>query len=467
MEPLTRVLRLPAVLALVAPVSAQQSVEHWMSDVDLLLAGIEELHPDMYGRTSYEAWMEAAGRLVSELEALDRDSAVWEMQRLTALVGDSHTRFDAPQNVIGGTWFPLHLRVFADGLFVRTGHTDYEELFGKRLTHFNGVPAEEVYDRMRPFLLADNDWYAIDAFKNYLRHPSFLRHIGVLAGERDEILVAWEGDEGTRGELLVRANTDSWVTDAWRDGDRPGPEKPFYRQLDGNFDYRYLADTRTLHFVCESVRDDDDETMAGFFERLFAEAEARLAEGQLERFIVDIRDNGGGNGMLWQPLVRWILQHPEIDRPGGLYVIVGRDTFSAAMLLATDLEHWTHATFVGEPTPHRPNFFGDTEPIELPASGVRIRCSHLFWQQSDPRDVRSWLTPDLVVIESSADFIERRDVALAACLAHKPGADAGAPPNAKWSRALAAEAEASAPAVRDMLRGALPGRAYTATWRAR
>jgi len=447
-----------------APATAQGAATHFRDEVDLLLAEIEEIHPDMFSRSSRDVWMEAAGQLYSDLETLDRAGAVWEMQRLTALLGDTHTFFDVPASVIGGKWFPLHLRVFADGLFIRTGHTDYEELFGKRLTHFSGVPVEEIYDRMRPFLLADNDWYAIDKFKTYLRYPSFLRHIGVLEGERDAILVAWDDDSGASGEVLVHANTESWVTAAWRDGDRSAAEKPFWRQIDGNFGYRYYADSGTLHFVCEKVRDNESETMASFFARMFSEAEARLAEGQLERFVIDIRDNSGGNGMLWQPLIRWILQHPQIDRPGNLYVILGRDTFSAGMLLATDLERWTHATFVGEPTPHRPNFYGDTEPIMLPMSGVRIRCSHLFWQQSDPRDVRAWLTPDVVVIEASDDFIERRDVLLEACIEHIPGPDADASPNTKWARAIEADAESLAPAVRDMLRGVLPNRAFTATW---
>ena len=126
------------------------------------------------------------------------------------------------------------------------------------------------------------------------------------------------------------------------------------------------------------------------------------------------RLNNGGNGYLWQPLIRGISQRPEIDRYGRLFVLVSRDTFSAAWLLVADLERFTDAIIVGEPTPHRPNSFGDPEWIELPRSAIRIRCSTLFWQTGDPRDERQAIVPELLVIESWADFYNRRDPLLEA-----------------------------------------------------
>src|SRR6267143_154269 len=51
---------------------------------------------------------------------------------------------------------------------------------------------------------------------------------------------------------------------------------------------------------------------------------------------------------------------------GHLFVITGRLTFSAAMNLASRLEHETHATFVGEPTGSRPNHYGEAVTLTLP-----------------------------------------------------------------------------------------------------
>ncbi|NNF07381.1 MAG: hypothetical protein HKN21_11520, partial [Candidatus Eisenbacteria bacterium] len=66
------------------------------------------------------------------------------------------------------------------------------------------------------------------------------------------------------------------------------------------------------------------------------------------------------------------------------------------------------------PTPSPPNFWGDTEPILLPASGITVECSSLWWQFSDPRDARPWIAPDVPATESFEAFMAHRDVLLEA-----------------------------------------------------
>ena len=59
---------------------------------------------------------------------------------------------------------------------------------------------------------------------------------------------------------------------------------------------------------------------------------------------------------------------PERVQPGKLFVIVGRTTFSAAMCGATQIERYTKAIMVGEPTGSSPNFIGETVMVRLPYS---------------------------------------------------------------------------------------------------
>src|SRR3989442_15208168 len=71
---------------------------------------------------------------------------------------------------------------------------------------------------------------------------------------------------------------------------------------------------------------------------------------------------------------------------GHLFVITGRLTFSAAMNLASRLEHETHATFVGEPTGSRPNHYGEAVTLTLPASGITARGSTPYLPNSKPNE---------------------------------------------------------------------------------
>ena len=66
------------------------------------------------------------------------------------------------------------------------------------------------------------------------------------------------------------------------------------------------------------------------------------------RFVLDLRRNGGGNGVYNRAIVRALLRS-RFDAPEQLFVITGRRTFSAAQMLPTELETRSNPIIVGEP----------------------------------------------------------------------------------------------------------------------
>lgn len=158
------------------------------------------------------------------------------------------------------------------------------------------------------------------------------------------------------------------------------------------------------------VEDTPEETVAAFAGR----ALGLLQPG--DRLVLDLRHNRGGDNSRNRALLHAIIRHPELQRPGSLYVLIGPATFSAAMMLALDLEKHTPAIFVGEPTGGRPNHYGDSRKLRLPHTGLTVRVSTLYWQYSDPRDARSAIEPHLVAAPSGAQWLRGEDPAMAAVL---------------------------------------------------
>ena len=194
--------------------------------------------------------------------------------------------------------------------------------------------------------------------------------------------------------------------------------------------------------IRQIVDDPRGETFARFTARLFAHVDSIGAR----RLILDLRGNGGGNNYLNQPLVHALIRRPSLDRPGALFAIVDRGTFSAAVNLAADLERETQALFVGEPTGGAPNSPGDPAHVRLPASGLVVRISTVFWQSSDPRDPRAFIAPDLPAMPTWADWIAHRDPALAAIEAYRASeGETDLPPNMHWGRR--AKIQATVPAI--------------------
>ncbi|MGB8966136.1 MAG: hypothetical protein WCB99_10900, partial [Candidatus Cybelea sp.] len=125
-----------------------------------------------------------------------------------------------------------------------------------------------------------------------------------------------------------------------------------------------------------------------------------------------LRFNGGGDNILLPVVVQNLVRRESINAPGKLFVIIGRNTQSAAENLVSRLQRDTHAVFVGEPTGERPNQFGDPWPFILPNSHIEVHIASIQWEDIDPRDDRDWTGPDLAAELTSSDYASNIDPAM-------------------------------------------------------
>ena len=125
------------------------------------------------------------------------------------------------------------------------------------------------------------------------------------------------------------------------------------------------------------------------------ELRTRIDRGGIRRLVIDLRNNPGGDNHTYAPLLEFLRTDRRVNRPGGLSVIIGPQTFSAATNFATEVDRDTAAVFVGEPTGGRPNLYGDVKPVELPNSGLTVEVSSRYWEFGGPDDHRPWIAPDI------------------------------------------------------------------------
>ena len=126
------------------------------------------------------------------------------------------------------------------------------------------------------------------------------------------------------------------------------------RDQDETLWWTFLEESGTLFVQFNAVRGDASNVISEIRERAQAD--------DVERVVIDLRHNSGGDNTTLGLLER-TLRDPAIDRPGKLFAVIGRVTFSAAANFATDLEGATSVTFAGEDMGGSPNLFGDTRPV--------------------------------------------------------------------------------------------------------
>jgi hypothetical protein len=218
---------------------------------------------------------------------------------------------------------------------------------------------------------------------------------------------------------LLPADTDlSWLPkEGWvdmRDGSAaPGPL--WLKDPRNEFWFEFLPASKLVYAQINRVGDKEKESLADFSKRLFAFIESN----PVDKLVLDLRLNRGGNGTLLRPLEIGLIRS-KTNQPGRLFVVMGRSTWSASQFLLNHLEKYTDAVFVGEPSGSKGTIYGDSRKITLPNSGITARVSVYYWQDWDPWDTRLWTAPNVTAELGSEDYRLNRDPALKAVFEYTP-----------------------------------------------
>lgn len=401
--------------------------ERWRADLRVMAAEMPQRHKNLFHTMTRAQFESAVNRLDERIPTLARHQIIIEMARIVAMVGDGHTSIAPTRDPkIGFHTYPLKLYLFKDGLFVRAARREQAALIGWRVVRIGNASAEQAYDAVRELIGRDNEMDVKFFAPLLLTMPEVL-HALKLTAEIDKATFVFESKGQQRAvelrpfgpaEMLPPDTDVSWMPkDGWVDArDDARLASPLWlKDPQNKFWFEYLPDSRTVYLQFNQVGDKEDETVEAFASRLFAFVEAN----PVDRFILDLRLNRGGNGALNRPLLLGIIKSLKIDQRGKLFAIVGRSTWSAAQFLVNELEKYTSAIFVGEPTGGKVNSYGDSSKIILPNSGITVRVSTLWWQ-GDERDDRQWTAPLIAADLTFEDYRRNNDPALKAVLSYVP-----------------------------------------------
>ncbi|MGD9800411.1 MAG: hypothetical protein AB7F91_09530 [Parvularculaceae bacterium] len=390
----------------------------YRAEATKIVSEIETLHPRGREIAESERFMHARDGLMAIAGDTDVAHYAVALGRMFATAEDGHTNAlgfysDLPEFA----WrYPIEIKRFDDGLYVVAAKEEGSILLGRRIVSVNGEPVDAFVRRFAETMGYDNPAWPANWAPHALMRPGWL--IGLDVASPDfaapvEFVAVDKRGRKAKAQLRARQDGREGLTRIAAGAPALQPDR------EGHENYvNRLAGGKALAVVIGAMEDEEDKT----FEAFTREVIAAMEDPAVERLIVDLRNNGGGNNLLTEPLRRMIVKS-RFNRPGGVYVLTAPQTFSAAMNFATRLERETDALFVGEPTGGAPNHFGDPKFASGEASTLPYIISTLRWQDSPPLDPRRRILPDIPVAPTFADFVAGKDRALCAALAHEPDAD--------------------------------------------
>ncbi len=346
--------------------------ERWNADLDFLLSTLRARHPNLYTRVGPEEWDRAAETLRARIPDLPDTAIAMELARITAFAGDGHTFLNLRTSPLF-TSLPLRLQWFEEGWVVTGAPADQGGLLGTVVTQLDNTAIGEAIDKLRPLVSYENEWWFRVQVLNYLISPEILANLGI---QIDRARLTINGESTVPG---VPAGITSGPI-------LSQPKFPLWARYSGlNYWFHYLPESRTMYFkynVCA-------EMSALPAARFRADLAAALAANPVERMIVDVRNNTGGNSTVLARLL------PPVRAEVKKIVITGRQTFSSGVMAAQDLSRagWT---ILGEPTGGKPAGFGEVIGFTLPNSGLRGQYStRTFSTTVQPQNEA--LMPDVAV----------------------------------------------------------------------
>jgi hypothetical protein len=376
----------------------------WLAAIEFLKDELPGRHIDPFFRLPESEFNERLNAIKSDVPRLEDYEIVVALMGVVASIGDSHTHLNADQTGIFHR-LPIKMEWFTDGLFITGTSDEHVAILGRRVTGIEGLTIDEVNERIKTVVSNENDAQLRSDGPGAMMVPEILAALGI-SGSIDSVIFNLQG----AGDVVISPR-EMWEAPETRLLDSLSCRLPLYLQHpDSIYWYRYIEDRGAIYIRYRSCRQIEGRPFAD----LVDEALRVMDSNHVEKFIFDVRSNGGGNSSIARPLVSEVRARAGINREGGVFVLIDRGTYSSALLNAIDFKNDTEVVLIGEPTGGKPDHYGEVRFFTLPNTMIVVTYStkHFRTYGSDAPS----LNPDVAAGLSFEDFLACRDPALEAAL---------------------------------------------------
>jgi hypothetical protein len=396
--------------------------KRWEQDIDAFVrafsAGVGARDPlgnlETRGQVDFERFYPPR-QFKAEIAALKQSVSarsdaemVLELSRIVANAHIAHTNVEIPRSMGFERVLPVQFRWFSDSMIVWLATPDYKQTIGLRVVKVGSMTPEELEKAVAQFISFENDvWLRWNSTAVMTMQPvlQMLRLIDADGCVR--LTLSGRGEKELTIKLPFAENQRAWI------GVFAALQIPFpmnFRQKDRNYWYRYLEDSQTAYVNFGNCVDDPRQPFADFVRAMMKDLDMK----PVRRVVVDLMRNGGGNSDVIHPLMDALKAHRQWK--GQIFVLIGPETFSAAVMAALRMKDELHATLVGEAAGGKPGFYGFPGFVTLPNSQLVIRFTTKYTPAPAGMD-RPVLIPDIPASMSTADLFAGRDPALDAAIA--------------------------------------------------
>ena len=368
--------------------------EQWKEDLEYLARQLPKRHKNLFHTISKEQFE----RKVADLSKRFPDMTELEIRiglaEIVSSVGDIHTYTEVSST--GGPIVPIYHQKFGKDIYAVTATEEYSSVMGARLVGIGTHSIEEVVDRIRPILRLETEQMLFVDLPGWISSVDFLRIKGLWGSGESAIFRYERNGEEFPVEIKPFSGMPNFIS---------SKKVPMYRaNAQTAYWFRFLEDGRVLYIQYNSC--DNMESLS--FEQFTRQVTDAANLHPINKVIIDLRHNRGGNSEVINPLLKALQRDPF--RQARLYAITSPKTMSAGTRAACRLKTKLNAVVVGEPSAQKLTGYQDSRTFKLPNSGITVFYSTKFFNYDCGEG--DLLIPDSLIPMTADDYIAGRDPVL-------------------------------------------------------
>ncbi|HEX6181730.1 MAG TPA: tetratricopeptide repeat protein, partial [Chitinophagaceae bacterium] len=292
-------------------VSKMTRTQGWRYDMELLK---KEVMRKAYLRRDLplDAFNKQYQVLYNSIDKKTDMQMIMELLKLMVNVNDGHSAlfpfFDKQFKMS----VPLQFYLFKEGLYIVAAHEKYKDLVGRKVLMFEKKTVEEVSATLSPYIARDNEIGVLQNLQSYMRHTRALHALGLIADENKMGLRLIDA-AGKQSNVVVVADTmvarvdhksvpADWVK-YYQTLSQPVPL--YLKNTKTNYWFEKLPNSKALYFQWNNVLNDRNVPLTRFTDSLMK----YISDNDIEKLVIDLRWNNGGNTMLLPYFINAIIKN--------------------------------------------------------------------------------------------------------------------------------------------------------------
>lgn len=373
---------------------AQRNADRFRDDLDVLKTDLPEKHINLFAKISKAEFEQRIEQIKMKADNLSEETFLNELLQLMVAIGDEHTSVFPPDFFSHA--LPISFTIFEEGIFVTS--CTQPDLLLSELIAIDGTEIKTAIEGFKKIIPHENNSFFKTSLLYYVNNKYIIDGMD-MNKSGDDVVYKLKKSDGTIDEIALNIGSDVDMQRAEQFSKIVSYPKR------GNYNYSYDEVNSVLYFNYQNCKEDKNFPFEVFNDEMFQSIKANKPN----KLVIDLRYNGGGNSAILKPFLTK-LKDNYLNEKGRFYVLIGRMTFSSALLNAIELKQSYNAILVGEPTAGNVNHYGEIRSFTLPNTGMVVNYSTKYFKRLP--NYEGAFIPDVIIRYSVENFKDCKDEAL-------------------------------------------------------